>query len=84
MGLARCRLGNEGQGCEVVDGMIVPQPRDKTWGRTELGREVLVLYWSGQVESQGVGRDTTALPPGGRVKSVISQGGSGGREEGLA
>lgn len=43
-----------------------------------------VLYWSGQVESQGVGRDTTALPPGGRVKSVISQGGSGGREEGLA
>lgn len=41
VGLARCRLGNEGQGCQVVDGMTVPQPRDKTWGRRELGREVL-------------------------------------------
>lgn len=41
MGPACCRLGNEGPRCRVVDGMIVPQPRDKGWGRRALGREVL-------------------------------------------
>lgn len=57
MGLARCRLGNEGQGCQVVDGMIVPQPRDKTWGRTELGREVLkfCMEWASRVRGCGEG-----------------------------
>lgn len=65
VGIACWRLGNEGQGCQVVDGMIVPQPRDKGWGRRELGSQVLKF-------PTGVGRETTALPPGGP------------REEGLA
>lgn len=41
VGIACWRLGDEGQGCQVVDGMIVPQPRDKRWGRRESGSQVL-------------------------------------------
>lgn len=52
--------------------MIVPQPRDKGWGRRVRKTGSQVCYWSGQVGSGGVGREITALPPGGP------------REEGLA
>lgn len=69
----------------MVDGTTVPQPRDKGCGRGELGRQVLKFCTVVGRQSQGVwGETPTALPPRGRVKSVISRGGFGGREEGLA
>lgn len=68
----------------MVDGTTVPEPKDKGWGRGELGREALKFCTVEGRQSQGVwGETPTALPPRGRVKSVISRGG-GGREEGLA
>lgn len=55
-GPACWRLGDEGQGCQVVDGMIVPQPRDKGWGEERVRKTgSQVSYWSGQVRSRGCG-----------------------------
>lgn len=40
-------------------------------------RDPRVLNRSGQVESEHMGRETTALPHGGGEKSAISSGGGG-------
>lgn len=57
-GPACWRLGDEGQGCQVVDGMIVPQPRDK--GRGEESQEDrfsgFLLEWAGEVQGVWGGR----------------------------
>lgn len=69
----------------MVDGTTVPEPKDKGWGRGELGREALKFCTVEGRQSQGVwGETPTALPPRGRVNSVISRGGGGqGRRVGF-
>lgn len=60
----------------MVDGMTVPQPRDKGWEREELGREVLKFCSGVGRQSQGVrGGTPTALPLGRRVKCYFSRWG---------
>lgn len=45
VGSACWRSGDEGQGCQVVKGVIVPWPKDRGGG--ELGREVLKIPTGG-------------------------------------
>lgn len=81
LGPACWTLGDEGQGCQGVDGKIVPQPRDKGWRRRVRKRGSQPSYWGGQME-WGVQEGDHSVVTWGKRRALFLLGDPG--EEALA